>query len=207
MSDGCDRRNLYRRGGIIYYERVWLGRRYVVSTRTGDWLSASLYREVFEGDNGIGHLHGPTLSQFAFAYLDNAVGRLAPSSFAEQERLLLGDLATSFGGLKLGEITADRLRAWWVSDVVGRRRSPKTGREMIGVLRAVFDFACWRGDYNRNPVDEFRAILRREAMGLKFGTLSVEGNESWEKTNREQLRQARRSLNAVRLYLRSGHAA
>ena len=49
---GAKYRNLSARGGVIYYERVWNGRRYCFSTRTTDWDQAAAVRDLYEQRRG-----------------------------------------------------------------------------------------------------------------------------------------------------------
>jgi len=81
-------RNLYARGGAIYYERVTGKKddgkplRKKLSTKTTDWDVAASFRDLYEQKKGIGGgvlflADVPTFSEFAQRYLAEDIGHLA----------------------------------------------------------------------------------------------------------------------------------
>jgi hypothetical protein len=51
---GAKYRNLFARGGVIYYERLAHGRRIRISAKTSSWEDAAWFRDAFEAHEGIG---------------------------------------------------------------------------------------------------------------------------------------------------------
>ena len=61
----------------------------------------------------------------------------------------------------MDEIRKPLLLEWWHSEVEGRGRSPKTGRNHLDALSGVLGMAVDSELLEVNPVDGFRAVLRR----------------------------------------------
>jgi integrase len=136
-----DDRNLYRRDGVYYYQRVVDGRRERFSTKTSDLAEAVAVRDHWEAQAGTALLPSaptvellPTLREFAKRYLKEDTRHLASSTRSDRHVYLrarreptdeplplskrhtpAGDalVMKHFGDLRLDEITAGRLREWW----------------------------------------------------------------------------------------------
>ena len=121
--DGPKYRNLFARGEWIYYERVWQGRRIVVSTKVAattaaSWDEAAAVRDLYEEKAGIGRrgvslrLEVPRFAEFATRYLAEDTARLAPTTKHERELALAesGAIATHLGALRLYAIDEHALR-------------------------------------------------------------------------------------------------
>ncbi len=141
MSKKRDDRNLTKRGGVYYYQRVVNGRRVRFSCETGDLSVAAQVRDLYEARKGIGRLpapilESPTLRAFAKRYLKEDTRHLAASTRSDLERSYLrakkepepGEIAPTdlgedglimeqLGDFRLDEITAPRLREWWAKVV------------------------------------------------------------------------------------------
>lgn len=161
-------RNLTKRRDGIYYERVWKGRRYVCSTRTLDWTEAAAFRDLYEEKRGIGTGHVRVLEEvrfdeFAERYLDEATAHLAPTTLEDRTGLLREDgaLTGHFGTLRIAEISRRDLVDWWHATIEKRGLSPKTGKNRLDALAAVLGYAVDLELIEANPVDAFRAVLRR----------------------------------------------
>jgi len=179
---GLKYRNLSARGRSIYYERIWLGKRICVSTKTNDWSEAASFRDLYEEKLGIGRrgvalrAEAPTLADFAKRYLDEDTSHLAPTTKGERKRMLgeNGPLLPAFGALRLDEITSGRLREWWSAEVTAKvlaskkgaparvGRSTKTGRTYLETLAGVLAYAVELELLEANAVDAFRTVLRRK---------------------------------------------
>ena len=84
-----DRRNLTKRGGMIYYQRVVNGARVRFSCETTDWSVAAQVRDLYEARKGIGRLpapilESPTLRDFARRYLKEDTRHLAASTRSDR---------------------------------------------------------------------------------------------------------------------------
>jgi len=161
-------RNLFARGGVIYYRRKIGGRRLKVSTATSDWSEAAAFRDLYEQRKGIGRLplailDTPTFAAFATRYLAEDTSHLAGTTRADREGYLRpdGPLIRFFGGRKLDEITAPIVREWWNQEVLGRSRSISTGRSYLSALAGVVGYATDLGLLEANPLPAFREQLRR----------------------------------------------
>ena len=166
---GTTYRNLSARSGAIYYERVWKGRRFCFSTKTTDWDQAAAVRDLYEERKGIGQslrilVDVPTFEEFARRYLAEDTHHLAPTSRYERELALKADgpIISFFGSYRLDDLTSALVREWWTLEVQGRGRSTKTGRNYLDALSGVLGYGAELGLLDANPVDAFRAILRRK---------------------------------------------
>jgi len=75
MKSKPDRKNLTKRGGVIYYQRVVDGRRLRFSCETGDWEEAARVRDLYEARRRIGTRHPiivecPRFAELAKQYLE-----------------------------------------------------------------------------------------------------------------------------------------
>ncbi len=168
-------RNLYARGGVIYYERV-TGRidegkpiRKKLSTKTSDWEVAASFRDLYEQTKGIGSgvlflAAVPTFEEFAKRYLKEDTAHLAETTRRARESELdeSAPLTSFFGEMSLDEITSAQIREWWTAKVQEAGRSTKTGRNYLDTLSGVLGYAMELKLIQANPVDEFRLILRRK---------------------------------------------
>ncbi len=141
-------RNLVLRGDVVYYERVVKGERIRVSTRTSDWAEAAAVRDEYEERKGIGQgniplRHVPRFAEFAERYLTEDTGYLAPTTLEERRRELApeGTITPHFRALRLDEIDARTIRAWWMREIEQKGRQVKTGRNYLDALSAVLDYA------------------------------------------------------------------
>jgi hypothetical protein len=133
---GLKYRNLHARSDSIYYERVWQGKRFCLSTKTDDWTEAAAFRDLWEERKGLGRLgvalraEAPRFAEFAAKYLEEDTSHLAPTTRGERDRMLTeeGPLLPTLGALRLDEITAGRLREWWHAEVTTKVRPSKTGQ-------------------------------------------------------------------------------
>ena len=108
----------------------------------------------------------PLLAEFAERCLEEDTGHLAATSAADRRTHLRpgGPLIEHFGAWPLDEITPAALREWWGLYVANsEERGPKTGREYINALSAVFGYAIDLGLMERSPIPDFRAQLRRRS--------------------------------------------
>jgi len=117
----------------------------------------------------------PTLSTFAARYLEEDTGSLAPTTLGERRRHLAAKakdeksapppILPHLGHLRLDEITPESLRTWWAAVVEGEGRKAKTGREILGSLAAVLQYAreCGVLDRGHDPITPMRETLRRRA--------------------------------------------
>ena len=188
-SRGPKYRNLHARtGGVIYYERVWNGRRYCFSTKTTDWKEAAAVRDLYEQRKGIGLgrvriLEAPTFEEFAERYLAEDVGHLADTSRRLRERELRagsrGGLLEYLGSKRLDEITKRDIREWWGRYVERRGRSTKTGRNYLDALSGVLNYARALEliPDDHDPVDAFRRTLRLKSRTKRGRAESQAGRE------------------------------
>lgn len=167
---GAKYRNLTARGGVIYYQRRVGGKRIRFSCDTDDWSEAAAVARLYEERKGIGRLpfvsvEVPTFREFAKRYLDEYTAHLAPTTLIDRKRYLGedGPLITAFGSNRLDELDVPRLRAWWNAEGFGRagKRSVSTGRTYLDGISGVLQYARDLGLVEANPVDDFRATLRR----------------------------------------------
>ena len=167
---GHKSRNLYARGGVIYYQREINGERVRFSCETGDWNAAAGVRDLYEQRKGIGRLptpllEMPTLADFARRYLDEDTSHLAATTQRDRQSQLRADgpLLGFMGARKLDEITAPMLREWWSAEIVGRGLSAKTGRAYLDVLASILGYARDLGLIETTPIGDFREMLRRRS--------------------------------------------
>ena len=175
-------RNLFARGGAIYYQRIVGGRRIVRSCQTDDWEVAAAGRDLYEQQKGIGRLpfitrQTATFREFSAQYLKEAMSHLAPTTKHDRTLLLWpgdsnakakrkkapGLLLQHFGEVRLENIGKPELVRWWTTQVEGRGVTRKTGRNYLDALSAVLGYACDLDLIATNPCDELRAKLRRES--------------------------------------------
>jgi len=174
-------RNLFARSGVIYYERIVGGRRIKLSTKTSDWEVAASFRDLYEDRKRIGIRvpiqRAPTFGEFADRYLREATGHLAASTKEDRDGLLKADgkLTAYFGQLELDEIGRANLVEWWTAEIEAEGLSPKTGKNRLDALSAVLGYAIDLELIETNPVDAFRATLRRRNRTKKGRAESVGG--------------------------------
>lgn len=126
--------------------------------------AARIAREHAREDAGIpGSSSTPTLADFSRRYLEEDLGHLAPTTRGDRRSYLApeGRLLGPLGALRLDAITVPVLRSWWSSHVEAAGISNGTGRHYLVVLSQVLGYAHDLSIVKRNPVDEFRAVLRR----------------------------------------------
>jgi len=153
--------------------RLWLvvhheGKRNAFRARSDDQREAEkeaheLERRL-EGGLGVGpDERGPSFGDISERYLNEATAELAETTRADRRTLLSykGILGRYFDERPADEITRAVLLEWWGSEVVGRERSTKTGRNYLDALSGVFAHAVGLGFLHSNPVDELRLLLRR----------------------------------------------
>jgi integrase len=164
-------RNLYARNEVIWIEKLVHGRRIRRSCKTDDWDVAAAVRDEYERLTGASRLPGLTVSKFADLadrYLE-WMNHLAPTTQDDRRSLLRnasserpeGALRAYFGRLPVDEIRKPLLLEWWAAEVEGRGRAAKTGRNYLDALSGVLALAVDSEVLEANPVDGFRAILRR----------------------------------------------
>lgn len=151
----------YRRGKQ-WEERV--GRYAPEEWRAAVEAAARLTRQHAREDAGIpSQTDAPTLSSFAARYLREDVAHLAPTTRGDRGSYLAasGRLLRHLGALPLDEIGLPALRAWWGEEIEASGLSNGTGRHYLVVLSQVLGYAHDLGILKANPVDEFRAVLKR----------------------------------------------
>jgi len=164
-------RNLYARKEVIWLEKLVHGRRIRRSCKTNDWDVAAAVRDEYDRQTGASRLRGltvPKFSDLADRYLEWAT-HLAPTTQDDRRALLReaslkkpeGALRAYFGQLPVDEIRKPLLLEWWATEVEGRGRAAKTGRNYLDALSGVFALAVDSEVLEANPVDGFRAVLRR----------------------------------------------
>jgi integrase len=165
-------RNLSRRGGVIYCERIVDGRRFKFSTKTSNWDDAASVRDLWESKSNIAAtvplLDVPTLEDFAKRYLEEDTAHLAPTTRTDRHSYLSkkGPLIAKLGSVRLAEITVPVLRQWWNEEVTNhapKLRSSRTGRAYLDALSSIYGYAMDLGTVELNPVPAFRETLRRRA--------------------------------------------
>jgi integrase len=177
-------RNLYARGGAIYFERMIGERRIRFSTKTADWNEAAATRDEYEQKTGIGsgsasRLNPPTFESFAKRYTAEDTGHLADTTRSDRDSYLRldGPLVGFFGKLPLDEIDTSLIRIWWNQEVFGAQRSPKTGKCYLDVLSAVLGYAVELNLLAENPVPAFRVTLRKRSRTKKGREASDPGEK------------------------------
>jgi integrase len=163
-------RNLFARGGVIYYQREVRGARIRFSCDTAEWDVAAAVRDLYEQRKGIGRLAAPllevpTLAAFAKRYLEEDTSHLAETTQRDRVSQLRADgpLLSFLGARRLDEITAPLLREWWSAKILGRGLSTKTGRAYVDVLASILGYARDLGVIESSPIGDFREMLRRRS--------------------------------------------
>jgi integrase len=143
------------------------------SCQTDDWALAAERAREYEATSGhferrpaARRASAPLLGEFAERCLEEDMAHLAATSAADRRTHLRpgGPLIEHFGAWPLGEITPAALREWWSIYVANSdERGPKTGREYVNALSAVFGYAIDLGLIERSPIPDFRAQLRRRS--------------------------------------------
>jgi integrase len=177
-------RNLYARGGAIYFERVIGDRRIRFSTKTSNWEEAAATRDEYEQKKGLNTAHvlfidPPTFESFSKRYTDEDTGHLADTTRSDRDSYLRtdGPLLGFFGKLPLDEIETSLIRIWWNQEVLGAERSPKTGKCYLDVLSAVLGYAVELKLLSDNPVPAFRVTLRKRSRTKKGRAASDPGEK------------------------------
>ena len=164
-------RNLYARGELIWFEKLVNGRRTRRSCRTSDWEVAAAVRDEWERQTGASRLPVlavPTFGELVDRYLE-WMTHLAATTQDDRRAMLRvatpgreeGLLRAYFGHLPVDEIRKPLLLEWWHAEVEGKGRSQKTGRNYLDALSGVLALAVDSEVLEANPVDGFRAVLRR----------------------------------------------
>ena len=164
-------RNLYARGELIWFEKLVNGRRTRRSCRTSDWEVAAAVRDEWERQTGASRLPVlavPTFGELVDRYLE-WMTHLAATTQDDRRAMLRvatpereeGPLRAYFGHLPVDEIRKPVLLEWWHAEVEGKGRSQKTGRNYLDALSGVLALAVDSEVLEANPVDGFRAVLRR----------------------------------------------
>jgi hypothetical protein len=164
-------RNLYSRGELIWFEKVARGRRVRRSCKTGDWDIAAAVRDEWErqtGSAGCTVANVPTFGELADRYLEWTT-HLALTTQDDRTALLRtatrdlpeSSLRAYFGHPPVNEIRKPQLLEWWHTEIEGQGRSPKTGRNYLDALTGVLALAVDSELLEANPVEGFRAVLRR----------------------------------------------
>jgi len=181
---GSKYRNLYARGGVIYYERLVGNRRIRRSAKTSDWEIAASFRDLYEQRKGVGklsfHAAMPRFADFVVRYLAEDTAHLAETTRRDRERSYLGPegrLLRVLGALPLDEITGPRIREWWNQEIQATGLSTKTGRSYLDALSGVLAYAQDLGILDANPVREFRDSLRRRGRSKRGRAESEAGRQ------------------------------
>lgn len=164
-------RNLYARGEVVWFEKLVNGRRTRRSCKTSDWDLAAAVRDEWERQTGASRLPVlavPTFGELADRYLE-WTSHLAATTREDRTALLRrasgnlsdGSLRAYFGAMPVDEIRKPVLLEWWHAEVEGKGRSQKTGRNYLDALSGVLALAVDSEVLEANPVDGFRAVLRR----------------------------------------------
>ncbi len=161
-------RNLFARGGVIYYERVVEGERRRFSTKTADWNEAAEVRDLYEQRRAEGKAPARTVAAPKFAdlakrYLREATAHLAGTTREDRAGQLDADgvLGRYFGAMRVDEVTRAVLLGWWHSAVEESGRDEKTGLTYLSALAGVFGYAVDLELIDANPIDGLRGTLRR----------------------------------------------
>lgn len=162
---GLKYRNLYARGGVIYYESERGGERVKFSTQTADWDEAAATRDLYLQRRAERAARGvsPTFATLAERYLREATAHLSGTTADDRQRMLgpEGELVRYFGGIPAGEIRRSTLLEWWHREVEGKGRHERTGLTLLSALSGAFGYAVDLEQLEANPVDSFRGTLRR----------------------------------------------
>ena len=163
---GSKYRNLTARDDVIYYERVFEGKRVRFSTKTSDWDIAASVRNIYEDRREAGRAEtkeAPTFGEFSERYLEEATQHLAATTRGDRVQLLSegGILERELGGLRLDQITRPLLLNWWHAEVTGKGRKDRTGMNYLSAISAVLGHAVDLEALSENPADALRATLRR----------------------------------------------
>jgi integrase len=194
-------RNLTARDGVIYYQRRTGKRRTRLSTKTDDWDVAAAFRDAYEQKHGqrpAGFFAAeeavPTFADCAARALES-MQDLAPTTQSDRTAMLRpnGPLVSYFGKMRIDTIRRAQLRDWWQTAIVNKDRtsrrmpkngepapaarnglSPKTGRNYLDALSAVFYEAVESEWIEESPVDAFRTALGRRRSRTKRGRADSE---------------------------------
>ncbi len=178
-------RNLTARNQVIWLEKVIRGRRIRRSCKTSDWEMAAAVRDEVERQLDGSKLPSFDLPTFAEC-ADTTLARmshLAQCSQDDRHALLraassereAGKLRAYFGEMRIDEIRTPILLDWWHSEIIGRGLKPKTGRAYLDTISAVLGDAVDIELLDSNPVDHFRAVLRRRSRTQKGRSQSDPG--------------------------------
>ncbi len=166
-------RNLVARGNVVWIEVVEAGQRHRKSAKTDDWDMAALIRDEWErARHGLSEPveEEPTFAEFSARYLDEAMSSLARTTKHDREAQLRpgGPILSVLGSFKISQIDVSAVRAWWTAEILGKRRSVKTGRNLLGVISKVLRYArsleLISGD---DPVRIFSETLSQDARTKK----------------------------------------
>ena len=166
-------RNLIARGNVIQIEFVEAGERHRKSTKTDDWDTAALIRDEWErARRGLAEPveEEPTFAEFSARYLDEAMSNLARTTKRDRALQLRpdGSILSVLGSRKISQIDVAAVRSWWTAEILGKRRSVKTGRNLLGVIARVLSYArsleLISGD---DPVRAFSETLSQDARTKK----------------------------------------
>ena len=130
------------------------------------------------GQTGASRVRGLTVPKFADLadrYLE-WMAHLAPTTQDGRRALLRtasskrpeGALRAYFGRMPVDEIRKPLLLEWWAAEVEGRGRAAKTRRRHLDALNGVLALAVDLEILETNPVDGFRAVLRRRNRTQKW---------------------------------------
>ena len=178
---GTKYRNLYRRGRVVYYDRVVDGSRHRFSTKTDDWDEAAAVRDHYEAGVKLGILPLTTLSvpsfgEFAQRYLEEDTSHLAPTTRRDRHSYLREDGPLGFfKNVPIDEIDPPLLLRWWTAEIVPRELSIKTGQAYLDVISSVLGYAQDLGLIADNPVRIFRESLRRRSRTQRSRAESAPG--------------------------------
>lgn len=189
---GLKYRNLYARGGVIYYESERGGERVKFSTQTADWDEAAATRDVYlqRKAERAGRAASPTFADLAGRYLEEATGHLSGTTRDDRERVLgpKGELVAYFGSTPAAEIRRATLLEWWHREVEGRGRHERTGLTLLSALSGVLGYAVDLEVLEANPVDSFRGTLRRRRRSKRGRAEAEQGGSIRPIAEPEQLR-------------------
>ena len=172
-------RNLVKRGGRFYFERVVDGARvrealHTTSRDDARALRDQRERELAERARAELRPQVPTFAEVGREVLAdmerrrmaNAETSLAPTTASDARRTLRegGPLLSHLGHLRLDAVDAPALRRWHDAEVIARGLALKTGDNMLGEIERVFRYACAHGYVadDVKPVDALRDQLRGE---------------------------------------------
>ncbi len=139
-------RNLVARGNVIWIELIEAGKRHRQSAKTDDWDTAALIRDGWErGRHGIAKTFDeePTFAEFSARYLDEAMSNLAQTTKRDRSLQLRpgGPILSVLGSFKVSQVDVAAVRSWWTAEILGKHRSIKTGRNLLGVIARVLRYA------------------------------------------------------------------